>query len=267
MIAGRIIPCLLWRGGGLVKTVRYRDPKYIGDPINAVRIFSDKEADELFLVDIEASKKGYAPRFADIEDIVSEAFMPIGYCGGVRTVEQAKQLVRIGVEKVAVNSGALERPGLVSEIAAQIGSSSTVGVIDVKKPLLGRPAVWSHCGRKVAMPDPVSYAVELQRLGAGEILLNSVDRDGMMQGYDENLVEKVANAVDVPVIAMGGAGSIDDLRSVLSKGAAGAAAGSLFVFHGPHKAVLISFPGRREFETLRSGPATGRGASFNTGTR
>ncbi|UYN97238.1 MAG: AglZ/HisF2 family acetamidino modification protein [Enhydrobacter sp.] len=252
MIAGRIIPCLLWRGAGLVKTVRYRNPTYVGDPINAVRIFSDKEADELFLVDIDATRKGYEPRFAEIEDIVSEAFMPIGYCGGVRSVDHARRLVRLGVEKVAVNSGALERPGLITEIAAEIGSSSTVGVIDVKKPLFGRPAVWSHAGRKVALADPVAYAVELQRLGAGEILLSAVDRDGMMQGYDLDLVGRIAKAVDVPVVALGGAGSVQDLRSALSSGAAGAAAGSLFVFHGTHKAVLISFPSRREFASLRA---------------
>lgn len=253
MIAGRIIPCLLWQRSGLVKTVRYRNPIYVGDPINAVRIFSEKEADELILVDIEASKKRYEPRFAEIEGIVSEAFMPIGYCGGVRSVAHAKQLVRLGVEKVAVNSGALENPGLISEIAAQIGSSSTIGVIDVKKPLFGRPSVWSHSGRKVAISDPVAYAVELQRLGVGEILLSVVERDGMMQGYDDDLVDRVAKAVDVPVVALGGAGSIQDLRRVLSNGAAGAAAGSLFVFHGPHKAVLINFPSRREFASLRRG--------------
>ena len=252
MIAGRIIPCLLWQGAGLVKTVRYRDATYVGDPINAVRIFSDKEADELFLIDIDATRKGYAPRFAEIEGIVSEAFMPIGYGGGVRSVDDARQLVRLGVEKVAINSAALERPTLISEIASQIGSSSTVGVIDVKKPFFGRPAVWSHAGRKVLIADPVAYAVELQRLGAGEILLNAVDRDGLMRGYDLELVDRVTKAVDVPVVALGGAGSVDDLRAALSKGAAGAAAGSLFVFHGPHKAVLISFPSRREFGSLRT---------------
>ncbi len=253
MIAGRIIPCLLWKGAGLVKTVRYRDPKYIGDPINAVRIFSDKEADELLLVDVEATGKGYEPRFAEIEGIVSEAFMPIAYCGGVRTVQHARQLVRLGIEKVAVNSGALERPALISEIASEIGSSSTVGVIDVRKPLFGRPSVWSHSRRKVSIADPVAYAKELQRLGAGEIVLNSVDRDGTMQGYDLDLVARVAEAVDIPVVALGGAGSVQDLGRALASGAAGAAAGSLFVFQGPHRAVLISFPGRREFASLRAG--------------
>jgi cyclase len=251
MIPGRIIPCLLWRGGGLVKTVRYRSPKYIGDPINAVRIFNDKEADELFLIDIDASRKGYDPRYAEIEAIVSEAFMPIGYCGGVRTREHAKQLVRLGVEKVAINSAALERPACITEIASDIGSSSTVGVIDFKRQFLGRKVVWSHAGRKVAIADPVAYATELQRLGAGEILLNSVDRDGMMAGYDLELVEKVTKSVDIPVVALGGAGSVQDLGSALDRGAAGAAAGSLFVFHGPHRAVLISFPGGQEFSALR----------------
>jgi imidazole glycerol-phosphate synthase subunit HisF len=251
MIAGRIIPCLLWQGAGLVKTVRFRNPKYVGDPINAVRIFNDKEADELILMDIGASKNGYEPRFGEIEDIVSEAFMPICYCGGVRTVDQARRLVRLGVEKVAVNSGFLERPELVREIADEIGSSSTVAVLDVKKPTFGRVATWSHVRKPVMIADPVAYAVELQRLGAGEVLLHAVDRDGVMTGYDLELVQRVCAAVDIPVVALGGAGSIADLRSALTHGAAGAAAGSLFVFHGPHKAVLISFPGRREFVDLR----------------
>jgi imidazole glycerol-phosphate synthase subunit HisF len=252
VIAGRIIPCLLWQGGGLVKTIRYRAPTYVGDPINAVRIFSDKEADELILVDIGATKERIEPRFKAIEDVVSEAFMPICYCGGVRTVDQVKRLVRLGVEKVAVSSGALERPELIREMADQIGSSSTVGVIDVKKPLIGAPRVWSHAGGVVRISDPVAYAVHLQQLGAGEILLNSVDRDGAMGGYDLDLIEKVSAAVDVSVIALGGAGSIADLGAALAKGAAAAAAGSLFVFRGKHRAVLISFPGRREFASLRT---------------
>jgi cyclase len=220
MIAGRVIPC--------------------------VRIFSDKEADELLLIDIEASRKGYEPRFREIEAIVSEAFMPVGYCGGVRSVEHARKLVRLGVEKVAVGRAALERESLISEIAAEIGSSSTVAVVDVKKPLIGRPAVWSHTGGRVSIVDPVAYALELQRLGAGEILLHAVDRDGTMQGYDEQLIERVAKAIDVPLVALGGAGSVSDLRAALARGAAGAAAGSLFVFRGPHRAVFISLPSRYE---------------------
>ncbi len=248
MIAGRIIPCLLWQGAGLVKTVRYRNPTYVGDPINAVRIFSDKEADELFLVDIDATRKGYEPRFGEIEDIVSEAFMPVGYCGGVRSVDHAKRLVRLGVEKVAVNSGALARPSLITEIAAEIGSSSTVGVVDVKKTLFGRSNVWSHAGGKVAIADPIDYALELQRMGAGEIVLNSVDRDGTMLGYDLDLIRRMSEKVDVPIVALGGAGSHRHLVQALSSGAAGAAAGSLFVFHGPHRAVLINFPNKLDIE-------------------
>lgn len=253
MIWRRIVPCLLWRGAGLVKTVKYDKPKYIGDPINAVRIFSDKEADELILVDIDASRKGHGPRLREIEEIVSEAFMPLCYGGGVTSADQARQLVRIGVEKVAVNSAALTRPELISEIASQIGSSSTVGVIDVRRSLLGRAVVWSHTGGRVGVQDPVAYAELLQRNGAGEILVSAVDRDGTMKGYDLDLVARVSRAVDVPVVALGGAGSVDDLATVLASGAAAAAAGSLFVFHGPHKAVLISFPDRRGFPALRAG--------------
>jgi imidazole glycerol-phosphate synthase subunit HisF len=259
MIAGRIVPCLLWRRGGLVKSVRYRDPKYVGDPINAVRIFSDKEADELILVDIDASKEGYEPRFQEVEDIVSEAFMPICYCGGVRTVEHARRLVRLGVEKVAINTALFDRPQLAREVANEIGSSSTVAVVDVKRSLLGRATVWSHARRSVSFPDPEAYAVELQRLGVGEIVLNAVDRDGVMKGYDLDLIERVSKAVDVPVVALGGAGSIADLRAALLKGAAAAAAGSLFVFRGPHRAVLISFPSRREFGDLRGAFANKEG--------
>jgi imidazole glycerol-phosphate synthase subunit HisF len=251
MIAGRIIPCLLWQGAGLVKTHSYAHPKYVGDPINAVRIFNDKEADELILVDINASREGRDPRFDEIEGIVSEAFMPIAYCGGVHTVEHARRLVRLGVEKVGICSALFRRPELVTLIADEIGSSSTVAVVDVKRTLLGGRRVWSHVRGPVPIGDPVAYAVELQRLGAGELLLNAVDRDGLMKGYDLDLVERVAAAVDIPVVALGGAGSIADLRRALDKGAAGAAAGSLFVFRGPHRAVLISFPGRREFATLR----------------
>ena len=253
MIAGRIIPCLLWQGKGLVKTVRYRDPKYVGDPINAVRIFSDKEADELILIDIGTSKKNHEPRFREIEEIVSEAFMPITYGGGVASVAHVKRLVRLGVEKIAINSAALRRPELIREVADTVGSSSTVGVIDVKKRLLGRSVVWSHVGAAVKITDPLTYAVELQRLGAGEILLNDIDRDGVMRGYDFELIAAISKAVDIPVVALGGAGSISDLRTALERGAAGAAAGSLFVFRGPHRAVLINFPGRHDFKSLREG--------------
>ena len=171
--------------------------------------------------------------------------MPICYCGGVTKLEEVKQLVRLGVEKVAVNSGALERPEFLSEMAATIGSSSTVGVMDVKKPLWGPAAVWSYSGRKVRTRDPVAYARELQRLGVGEILLNAADRDGTREGYDLALVERVAGAVQVPVIALGGASSMSDISAVLNRGASAAAAGSLFVFHGSGRAVLLNFPKRR----------------------
>jgi cyclase len=242
----RVIPTLLLRNGGLVKTVRFGDAKYVGDPINAVRIFNEKEVDELLFLDIGAAAQSQGPGFDVLADIASEAFMPFGYGGGIRTVEHVRRLFALGVEKVVLNRAAVEDPALVEATATLAGSSSVVVGIDVRRRLFGRPEVVTHGGTRSARVHPVAHAVEMERRGAGEILLQSVDRDGTQQGYDEALVAEVAAAVSIPVVAAGGAGSVADLAKAVQAGASAAAAGSLFVFKGRHRAVLITYPSEAE---------------------
>jgi cyclase len=243
MIVTRVIPCLLLRNQGLVKTVKFRDPKYLGDPINVVRIFNDKEVDELVILDITATPEGREPQFDFIAMLATECFMPLSYGGGVRTVEQVKRLCSLGIEKVAVNTHAVEQPAFITAAAELVGSSSVIASIDVKQDFWGRYRVYTHGGRVATGLDPVAHAMEMERRGAGEILLNSIDRDGTMNGYDLDLIRSVARAVGVPVVACGGAGSVEHLaQAVRDAGAAAAGAGSMFVFTGPHRAVLISYP-------------------------
>lgn len=250
-IRPRIIPCLLLRGNGLYKTVRFKNPIYVGDPINTVRIFNEKEVDEVVLLDFEASRNNRPPDFEKIGEIASEAFMPMSYGGGVTTVEQAKRILALGVEKIILNSAAVETPQLVSELATAVGSQSVVVAVDAKKNLFGRyQTTWKNTEKSKAT-HPVQWAQEVCALGAGEILLNLVDRDGTSQGYDLELIREMTTAVSVPVVACGGAGSNKDLASALKAGASGAAAGSMFVFHGKHRAVLISYPAPAEIDSLR----------------
>jgi len=247
MLTRRVMPCLLLRGKGLYKTVRFKSPQYVGDPINAVRIFNEKEVDELLVLDITATPTGRGPDFELIEDIASECFMPLCYGGGVTTIDQMKRLWRLGVEKISLNSAVFDNPTLVQESCSRFGSSSVVGAFDVKKNLFGRYEVWSHCGTRNTRIDPVRHAVRLVELGVGEILVNSIDRDGTMVGYDLDLLQRIASQVDVPVIACGGAGELRHLADALSSGQVSAvAAGSMFVFHGKHKAVLINYPTQNE---------------------
>lgn len=251
MLRTRVIPCLLLKNGGLVKTRGFAEPKYVGDPINAVKIFNEKEVDELVFLDISATPAGRPPSFELIRDIAAEAFMPFAYGGGVTSVEEVKRLVGLGAEKVVVDSAAVARPELVREAAEVVGSQSLVVAIDVKRSLLGRYEVVTHSGARRAGLDPVAWAQQVESLGAGEILVNSVDRDGTMKGYDLALLRKVTSAVRVPVVACGGAGGLADLRAAVAEGGASAvAAGSLFVFHGKHRAVLITYPDYRELEQL-----------------
>jgi imidazole glycerol-phosphate synthase subunit HisF len=250
MLKVRVIPCLLMLNGGLVKTVRFKEPKYVGDPINAVRIFNDKEVDEMVFLDIGATPAGTGPRFDLLADIASEAFMPFGYGGGITTVEQVKSLYGLGVEKVIFNSVAAVNPKLVEQAASLAGSSSVVASIDIRRNWLGKASVHVRCGKQDLRRDPVTYAREMERAGAGEILLNSIDRDGMMQGYDLELIQEVAGAVNVPVVAAGGAGHLGHFREAVERGASGVAAGSMFVFHGKHRAVLITYPKYQELEQL-----------------
>jgi cyclase len=243
MIATRVIPCLLLRGGGLVKTVRFSDPVYLGDPVNIIRIFNDKEVDELFLVDIMASRERRPPPYEMIARITSECFMPLGYGGGVRTLDEMREIFGLGVEKVSLNTQAVENSAFVRAAANRFGSQSIVVSIDAKRGMFGRYEVYTCGGRKRTGLDPVDAARQMELAGAGEILLNSIDRDGTLQGYDLDLIRRVASAVNIPVVACGGAGEVRHLKEAVEEGGAtAAAAGSIFVFRGRHRAVLISYP-------------------------
>jgi len=253
MLATRVIPCLLLRNQGLVKTVRFKDPKYVGDPINAIRIFNDKEVDELIFLDITATPEGRRPPFKMIAEIASECFMPVCYGGGVTDINDLRELFAIGIEKVAINSAAVADPGLIRRCADAFGSQSVVVAIDVKKSLFGRYEVYTESGRKSTGLDPLAHASRMQELGAGELLLTSIDRDGTMTGYDSALVKKVCCEVDIPVIACGGAGTLRDLGGAVENGASAVAAGSMFVFYGKHRAVLINYPAPEELQGLFGG--------------
>lgn len=249
MLSRRIIPCLLLRGTGVVKTQRFGRPRYIGDVINAVRIFNDKEADEIIVLDIEASPGGRPPNFELIRQLASECFMPLACGGGVRSVDDMARLFASGVEKVAVNTAALKDLRLVGDGAARFGGQSIVGVIDVRSRLFGAPRAVGMGGRLKTRIGPVQRAKALEDAGAGELLLQSVDRDGTRAGYDLELLEAVTRSVQVPVIALGGAGTVDHLaEAVVRAGASAAAAGSMFVFHGRNQGVLINVPSRKELD-------------------
>ena len=250
MLRARVIPCLLLRNGGLIKSVGFEDPKYVGDPINAVKIFNEKEVDELVLLDTEASRSGNGPNFELLRQIASEAFMPLCYGGGVTTLAQATKLIKQGVEKVAVNSAALHNASLIRAMAAEMGSQSVVAGIDVKKDWLGRYRVFDPASRKLTGIDPLDHALRLQEAGAGEIFLNNVMADGSQAGYDLKLISLVAHAVNVPLIACGGAGKLADLADAVKAGASAVAAGSMFVFQGKHRAVLINYPPYQELERI-----------------
>jgi cyclase len=242
----RVIPSLLLRGAGLVKSKRFKDHVYVGDPINAVRIFNQKEVDELAVIDIDATREGRGPDMGRIEEIVSEAFIPIAYGGGISTVEQVKEILFRGVEKVIINKAAVADPGLITKAAGQFGSQSIVVSIDVKKTVFRGKRVFTDNGKSNTGLDPVEFARSMEAAGAGELLLNSIDRDGTYEGYDLELVEAVSRAVSIPVIAAGGASSLGDFRSAAEKGASALAAGSMFVFQRPHNAVLISYPSQKD---------------------
>ena len=243
MLKARVMPCLLLRNEGLVKTVRFKDSTYVGDPVNAVRIFNEMEVDELIFLDILASREGREPPYKVIEELAGECFMPLTYGGGVKTVGQMKRLFSIGVEKVAVNTAAWEDPSLIGEAAALFGSQALIGSIDAKRTIFGKYEVVVRDGGKRTGLDPAEYARTLEKQGAGEILITSMDRDGTWEGYDLELVRRVAGAVNLPVIAAGGAGSVEDIGRVIREGHASAAAlGSMVVFQAKGLGVLIKFP-------------------------
>jgi imidazole glycerol-phosphate synthase subunit HisF len=248
MLQIRVIPCLLLKNGSLVKTIKFENPSYVGDASNAIRIFNEKAVDELVVLDIEASRCGAPPSFADVAKFTSECFMPIAYGGGVTTVNHMRELYRMGVEKVVLNTSAFENQGIVSQAADQFGSQAVVCSIDARR----KGASWetfTRGGTQATGLLPAAAAEEFQRLGCGEILLTSVDQDGTMGGYDLELIESVARSVDVPVIANGGAGCLADFgKAVNAAGAAAVAIGSMAVYFGRNRAVLINFPSPREIQ-------------------
>ena len=252
MLRPRLIPCLLVHNGGLVKTVRFADPKYVGDPINAVRIFNEKGVDELIVVDIDATRQQREPDYRLIGNLANECRMPLCYGGGVTSCAQIERIIGHGVEKVAVGASAVTRHELLSEAASRVGRQSLVVVVDVKKTgLLRRHEVVTHNGTVRTGHDPVEFAKHVQEQGAGEILLNSVDRDGTMEGYDLELVARLPGSVTIPITILGGAVSLGDVESLYrAHGIIGAAAGSLFVFKGKYRAVLINYPSCSEKDAL-----------------
>lgn len=249
MLETRLMPCLLMSNGALVKTVKFKNLTYIGDPVNAVRIFNQKEVDELVLLDIHATSQNRGIDFETIEKLVSECFMPICYGGGVRSIEDMRRLFALGIEKVSLGAGAFEIPGLIRQAADEFGSQAIVVTLDVKKGLLGRSSVRIRNGVHDTKRTPIDAAHFFEQEGVGEILLYSVDKDGTWAGFDLKLIEEVSRSVSVPVVATGGAGSLDDIRlAVKSAGASAVAIGSMAVFQGKDLGVLIKFPTRKDQE-------------------
>jgi cyclase len=244
MLRPRITPCLLVHQGGLVKTVGFKEPKYVGDPINAVKIFNEKEADELVVLDIDATVNGVEPDYRMIANLAAECRMPLCYGGGVKTAEQAKRIIGLGVEKVAISSSAVERPELITSIADEIGRQSVVVVLDVKKKMFSKDYdVFTKNARHNTRRSVFDLALTLEKAGAGELVINSIDMDGAMTGYDLALAAKIRQIVKIPITILGGAGSLSDIKALIQAcGVIGASAGSLFVFKGIYKAVLINYP-------------------------
>jgi len=249
-LRSRVIPVLLLQNGGLVKTYKFKQPKYVGDPINAVKIFNEKEVDELLLLDISCSVNQSEPDYNLIHEIVSEAFMPIGYGGGINTVGQAKRIFDLGIEKIILNTSLQTNPDLVSQISSIYGSSSVVANIDYKKNIFGKHKVFFKSGTIKSEFSPIDWALKLQEAGAGEIILNNIDREGTYSGYDIDLLSNLNNKIKVPVVISGGASSLEDFKNAIDAGASGMAAGSMFIYKRPHNAVLINYPSFNDFKNL-----------------
>jgi cyclase len=251
MLRARIIPCLLVHKKGLVKTVNFKNPKYVGDPINAVKIFNEKEVDELMVIDIDATIEGRGPDFNLIKNLAIECRMPFCYGGGVTNVEEAREIIKLGAEKIAISSSAITNFELLTKIGEVVGMQSIVVVIDVKKKLFGGYDIYIKNGKEKTKTKIHEFLVQLNQIGVGEIVINSIDRDGTMQGYDMDLISYVRENVDMPLTVIGGAGTHNDIKQLISKfKIIGAAAGSLFVFKGKYKAVLINYPSTEEKKTL-----------------
>lgn len=251
MLKNRIMPCLLLQDGRLVKTVAFKDPVYVGDPINVIRIFNEKEVDEIVVLDIGATVKGNRPPFELISKMASECYMPLAYGGGISCLEDIKKLINSGVEKVVINSCAVANPNFVKEASGSFGSQSIIISIDVKRDKSDSYKIFTHNGSENTGLDPVEFSKTMETNGAGEIFLNSIEKDGTQEGYDIELIKKVTSALSIPVIACGGAARLSDLNRAIKEGGASAvAAGSLFVFYGKSKAVLISYPSASELEDV-----------------
>lgn len=251
MLRPRIIPCLLIKDKGLVKSTQFKDYRYIGDPMNAVRIFNEKEVDELSVFDIEATTEGRDPDYRLIQHLAEECRMPLCYGGGIKTIDQAQRIFSLGVEKISLSAAAINQPNLVAEIAKRVGGQSVVVVVDVKKKFFGGYEVCINNGNKNTGKNLIEFIKEAQDLGAGEIVINNIDADGMMKGYDLELIKKVAQATKVPLTVLGGAGSLEDIGKLIEKfGIIGAAAGSAFVYKGKLKGVLINYPSTLEKDLL-----------------
>jgi len=250
MTIPRIIPILLLTESGVVKTTKFKGPRYVGDPINALRVFNEKEVDEVVIVDIHAWNHKRGPDFVRVAELAGECFMPLGYGGGITTLDQIRGLFRCVIEKILLNTALHSHPDLVSRAASIAGSQSVVACIDVKKNWLGRPRVCVAGGTVDTGLDPIEWAKQVEARGAGEIILQSIDADGSQAGYDLDLITKVASAVTVPLVALGGAGNLADMAAAIRAGAHAAAAGSFFVFHGKHRAVLITYPNQAQIRAV-----------------
>lgn len=251
MLMPRVMPCLLKKGPSLVKTIKFNDPKYIGDPVNTIQIYNNLEVDELIFLDIEATNNRAPPPFELVSKITTECFMPLTYGGGIRNTEDMKMLFSLGVEKIVICSYAHESPNIIQEASNLFGSQSVIVAIDVKINSNGNYEVWTNSGSKNTGIDPVEYAVRMEKFGAGEIFLNSIDRDGTMEGYDIKLIKEVSSSLNIPLIASGGAGDESDfVKAIKDGGASAVAAGSLFVFQGKNRSVLINYPSREELEEM-----------------
>lgn len=251
MLRTRVIPCLLLKNNGLVKTIKFKNPSYVGDPINAVKIFNDKEVDELVFLDITASTEKKGPNFKLLSEISTECFMPLGYGGGISTLQEIEQLFNLGIEKVILNSNAFSKPELLKQAITIFGSQSIVASMDVRKNwLTKKQTVYTLGGQHNTKINPLEYAKQMEDIGVGELIVNSIEQDGTMDGYDYGLIKNISESVKIPIVALGGAGSIEDLQKAKAAGASALSAGSLFVYQKPHRAVLITYPSKEEFETL-----------------
>ena len=245
MFRPRIIPILLIRNKGVIKTIKFKNETYIGDPMNAIKIFNDLEADELIVLDIEASLKNRVISSDLVNRITEEAFMPVAIGGGINSQEDARKILSLGAEKIIINSASVLKPTVVSDISQKFGNQSIVVSIDVKHNFLKKKKVAIHRGTRLTSIDPIDHAKKMEKLGAGEIMINAIANDGLMTGYDTTLISEISKAVNIPVIACGGAGSLEDLKLVCSEGnASAAAAGSIFVYYGSRKGVLINYPSK-----------------------